>query len=350
MATIRKRTTKGGAVRFHVQVRLKGHPPETASFERKTDARRWAQDVESAIRNGRHFTTTEAKRHTLGELIDRYLRDVLPGKRETTQIPQRQQLAWWKAQLGGYALIDITPATLAEQRDRLGAEDRSPATVTRYLAALSHALTVAVKEWGWLEDNPLRKVTKPKEPRGRMRFLADDERERLLSACRESENPFLYTAVVLALSTGARRTEIWALRWPDVDLQRGVITLHETKNGERRVLPLVGHAHEQVKEHARVRRLDTDLLFPSHRDPEQPIDLRKPWETALQKAGIADFRWHDLRHSCASYLAMNDASLAEIAEVLGHKTLAMVKRYSHLSDQHVAGVVAKMNQKIFGGH
>jgi integrase len=249
----------------------------------------------------------------------------------------------------------VTPALLAECRDDLArgitarGAPRSPATVVRYLAALSHALTVAVKEWGWLEANPLAKVSKPKEPRGRVRYLADDERERLLNACRESANPFLYTAVVLALSTGARRTEIWSLRWPDVDLQRGVITLHETKNGERRVLPLVGHAHEQVKEHARVPRLDTDLLFPSRRDPKQPIDLRKPWETALQKAGIADFRWHDLRHCCASYLAMNGATLAEIAEVLGHKTLQMVRRYAHLSEAHTARVVAAMNAKIFGG-
>jgi integrase len=85
-----------------------------------------------------------------------------------------------------------------------------------------------------------------------------------------------------------------------------------------------------MRDHAKVRRIDTDLVFPGH-NPQQPIDLRAPWEAALRQAGIEDFRWHNLRHSCASYLAMNNATLAEIAEVLGHKTLSMVKRYSHLS-------------------
>lgn len=85
---------------------------------------------------------------------------------------------------------------IGECRDEL-ARDRSPATVNRYLAVLSHAFAVAVKEWGWLDDNPLRKVTKPQEPRGRVRFLSDDERERLLQACRESASPDLYPAVIL---------------------------------------------------------------------------------------------------------------------------------------------------------
>jgi integrase len=125
--------------------------------------------------------------------------------------------------------------------------------------------------------------------------------------------------------------------------------LHETKNGERRRVPLAGHALDLLREHAKIRRLDTDLLFPGNSNAHKPIDLRKPFENALKAAEITDFRWHDLRHCTASYLAMNGASLAEIAEVLGHKTLQMVKRYSHLSDGHVSNVVARMNEKIFGG-
>ena len=206
----------------------------------------------------------------------------------------------------------------------------------------------------------MRKVTKPKEARGRVRFLSDDERTRLLAACRESPNPLLYPAVVLALSTGMRAGEIMGLYWrepksPPEDRAWGVvdavgsrIILHLTKNGERRVVPLVGHALDQVRELAKVRRLDTDLLFPGRVNPSEPIDLRQPWEKAMEKADIHDFRFHDLRHSAASYLAMNGASLAEIAETLGHKTLQMVKRYSHLSEAHTASVVERMNAKIFG--
>ncbi len=220
-------------------------------------------------------------------------------------------------------------------------------TVLRYLAALSHAFTLAVKEWGWLDDSPMRRVTKPKEPRGRGRFLSDEERERLLDACRTSDNPYIYPVVVLALSTGARKMEILTLHWRDVDFQRQVVTLHTTKNGERRVLPLTGHAWELVQQHAKVRRIDSPFVFPS-RKGKKAFDIRRAWESARQQANISDFRFHDVRHSAASYLAMDGASLAEIAEILGHKTLAMVKRYAHLSEAHTAGVVARMNKKIFG--
>lgn len=354
MATVTKRTNKDGSTSYKVEVRLKGTKPQRATFARKTDARKWAQDTESAIRDGRHFKTAEAKRHTFADMVDRYIRDVLPGKPKS-QAKQTQQLTWWKAQLGTYTLADVTPPLIAETRDKLAntitrrGNPTSPATVVRYLAALSHCYSVAVSEWQWIDDSPTRKVKKPTEPRGRVRFLSDEERERLLHACRESNSPDLYLAVVLALSTGARRMEVLTLRWGQVDFSRCVAVLHDTKNKERRVLPLAGAALDLLRERSRVRRLDTDLVLPGRIGPPRPVDLRAPWETALKRAGIEDFRWHDLRHSTASYLAMNGASLAEIAEVLGHKTLAMVKRYAHLSEAHTAGVVERMNARFLGG-
>lgn len=352
MATIQERKSHNGEISYRVMVRLKGFPIQTATFARKTDAKKWASQVESAIREGRHFRTTEAKRHTLNDLVQRYLKQILPTKPKS-EYKQRQQLRWWADQIGSYCLADITPALIGEQRDKLHNEitvrgkKRSTATVNRYLAAISHAFTIAVKEWGWLENNPMTKVRKLKEPRGRVRFLSDDERTKLLQACKESENQYLYLAVVLCLSTGGRKMEILGLRWDDIDLQRSIIILHETKNGERRILPLSGHALELIKQHSKVRRINTDLLFPNQKG-NAPIDLRSPWETAIKNAAIEDFRFHDLRHSAASYLAMNGATMAEIAEVLGHKTLQMVKRYAHLSEAHTAKVVARMNEKIFG--
>jgi integrase len=354
MASITKRTTNEGEIYYTVRVRLKGYPLQTASFERLTDARKWASSTESAIREGRHFKTAEAKKHTFADLADRYIKDVLPTKPKQA-LRQKMQLEWWKEQMGVYVLSDVTPALIVQFRDELAGgityrgTQRSPATVVRYMAALSHAFTVAVKEWGWLEDSPVRKVRKPTEARGRVRFLDDDERMRLLEACKESRNNWLYPCVILALSTGMRQGELMGLKWKDVNLKDGFIILHETKNGDRRRVPLAGHALELLRDHAKVRRLDTDLLFPGKTHKDKPIDLRKPFETALKAAEIKDFHWHDLRHCTASYLAMNGASLAEIAEILGHKTLQMVKRYAHLSDGHVSNVVASMNAKIFGG-
>jgi len=354
MANIEKRIAKSGAISYRVKIRLKGYPEQIATFERITDAKRWIQDTESAIREGRHFKTSESKKHTAKELIDRYIAEILPKKPRSIS-DQKTQLNWWKDGIGSFLLSDITPALITEYRSKLALEKsnrkgvvRSDATVNRYCAALSHCFTIAVKEWGWMQENPLLKIKKFKEPRGRVRFLSDEEREKLLEACKESQSPFLYTLVVLAISTGARKMEIMSLKWADVDLNRDMIILHDTKNGDRRSLPLVGIAKELMKNHYKNRNQNSDLVFPA-KNLKDPIDIRTPFETALQKAEIKDFRWHDLRHSCASYLAMNGATLAEIAGVLGHKTLSMVKRYSHISEAHTAKVVERMNSKIFGG-
>ncbi len=353
MAYIQERKKQDGKTQFRVQIRLKGYPVETATFDRKTDAKQWAQQTESSMREGRYFKTSEAKKHTVAKLVDRYIENVIPTKPKNAKTTTAQ-LLWWKEQIGHCLLSDLSPALIAEQRDFLlkgttpKGNTRSPSTVVRYLAALSHALTTAVKEWGWLDDSPMRKVTKPREPRGRIRFLSNCEREALLQACQESTNAYLYPVVVLALSTGMRQGEIMNLRYEDIDIFKSRLTLHETKNGERRSIPLRGLALQLLQKLIAKEKQHIGLLFPSKEDKSKPMDLRFPWEQALKKASITNFRFHDCRHSCASYLLMNGASLAEIAEVLGHKTLSMVKRYAHLSEAHASGVVERMNKQIFG--
>ncbi len=345
MATIEKRAPKDGKLSYRVKVRLKGYPVQSATFERLTDAKKWAQHTEAAIREGRHFKTAEAKKHTFDDLVKRYCLEVLPNYNEHEQKDRKSKLKWWSKGIGHYLLADISASVISERKSQL---DRAPATVDKYLKNLSHLFNMAVNEWEWLEENPVKKVKSPKLPRGRVRFLSDDERVSLLQACKESSNPLLHLCVTLALSTGMRQGELMGLKWADVNLKEHFIILHETKNGERRRVPLAGYALELLKAHSKVRRLDTPLLFPG-KNPDKPIELRKPFDNALKQAGIVDFRWHDLRHCTASYLAMNGASLAEIAEVLGHKTLQMVKRYAHLSDGHVSSVVESMNKKMFQG-
>jgi integrase len=344
MASIQKRPGRGGRLRYRVQIRLRGGG-RSATFPTWQAARQWATITEGTLRTQHVEPTREALYHTLGELLERYRRQVLPRKGPGTQAHQGPQLAWWSTQLGRLRLDQVTPARLAACKERL-AETRAPATVNRYLAALSHALNTAVVEWGWLEASPLQRVRRLREPRGWVRCLTDEERPRLLAACQASHNQCLYPVVLLALSTGARKQETLRLTWRDIDLRRAQLTLPHTKNGEPRTLPLAGRALQTVQALAKVRRIDTPLLFP-RADGRAPLDLRYAFHQALREAGIADFRFHDLRHSAASYLAMQGASLVEIAEVLGHKTLQMVKRYAHLSEAHTAGVVARMNAAMF---
>lgn len=353
MANITERTLKDGSKRYTAIIRIKGCESRTETFRRQTDAKHWVAKIESELRDGKQLIPRAALKKTLGDAIDRYINEVLPEK-PALQAIQTTELNWFKAELGNIPLANITTPLIIQCRDKLSTEMgergkvRSPATVVHFLAALSAMFSHCISEWEWTQDNPVKRVKKPKVSNDRVRFLDDDERQRFLKTCKESSNKQLYLCVILAMSSGMRQAEQMELTWPNVDLKGGFLILHKTKNKEKRRIPLSGHALELLREHAKVRRLDTPLLFPGKKDPLNPIDLRRPFENALKLAEIEDFHWHDLRHCCASYLLMNGASLPEIAKILGHKTLAMVMRYSHMSDDHAGVVVASMNEKIFG--
>jgi hypothetical protein len=151
MATITKRQDANGKPYYTAQIRLKGYPSEAATFKRLTDAKKWVQDTESAIREGRYFKTAEAKKHTFADMVDRYIKTELPNYNVKEQAERKSKLQWWKDSLGVYCLADIEPPLIVECRDSL-AETRSPATVVRYLAALSIVYTVAVNEWAWVQE------------------------------------------------------------------------------------------------------------------------------------------------------------------------------------------------------
>lgn len=338
MATITKRTGKNGTT-YRVQVRVKGYPLESASFDRLTDAKRWAADTESAIKAGKHFGA--ARRRTFDDLADEYEESMVGTLKSDRD--RVTHLARWRAEFGSKVLEDLTPAAISKVRDKLLKEAtaagtiRTPATVNRFLATLSACFTHGVKQLEWLERNPVSRVTKGKETKGRVRFLSDEERIRLLKECRESSNPHLYTAVVLALSTGARQDEIMSSRWPQVDFKRRTIQLleGETKNEEGRVLPLTGEAFQLLEARAQVRDIRDDRVFPVPALGRPFGSLKTAWAAALKRSEIKDFRWHDLRHTAASYLTMAGVSSTQVAKILGHKTLQMTARYSHLSPEHI---------------
>ena len=299
MPNIMERLTADNRTMYTARVRIKGYPQQTATFSRKTDAN---------ILEGRYFSQAESKKHTFADLAQRYIKKVVGNKSAKVQVQYKQQLSKWCSMIGNHSLAEITPAVISQCREKLTEEPthlrktRTSASINRYMAVLSSVYTVAVREWQWVEENPVKKIKKLNEPEGRNRFLSEEEIDRLVQACRESKNKNLLLAVVLSLSTGARQMEIWGLRWADVDLKAGKATLRETKNRQTRSLSIQAYALELVKQKSKVRRIDTDLVFPSTIDPKKPFDFRKAWTAALKKSKVADFRWHDLRHSAASYL------------------------------------------------
>lgn len=350
MAAIEKRKNEDGTVGYRVKIRLKGHPPESATFTRKTDANDWANKTEADIKAGRHFGAS--KLHTLCDLLDAYEKSPAHTRLKSAK-EMKARLNWWRLNYGEKLLKDITPALVAQGREKLLGENltvrkrgadgvvtkvalenkRSGATTNRFLAALSSACTHGVKELGWLDTNPLERVSKLTENKGRVRYLDADELPRFLSSCRK--HPDLLLAVLLSLTTGGRQSEIMSLRWGQIDLKAGRATLHAgtTKNDDAKVMSLVGEALSLLTERSKVRNPTDDRLFPpTHLAKKSDfLDLRKPFLTALNESGISDFHWHDLRHTCASYLMMNGVSALEIAKVLGHRTIAMVLRYAHLA-------------------
>ena len=369
MAVIDKRVGKKG-VSYRARVRVHGYPVQAKTFKRLTDAQTWAKRIETQIADGEfRNVSTQAKKQTLADVIHKYREDVLPHKAPSSQRVENTYLNHWERELGSYALSFLTHEIISkkvaelknagDQREQLEEgqkpnKPKSPKTVKHYRDNLEILLNHAQK-WGWLgAANPMQGVGRiTKANKERVRFLDDDERQALLAACKASPNPQLYAVVVFALSTGARKNEILKLKLKDLDLDRQVAILRETKNRETRKVPIVGYLKDVLLDHLDWRKdyvagmeNGSDFIFP-RTGGKQPIDIRKAWENARDKAGIVDFRFHDLRHSAASYLAMNGASQLEIAEVLGHKTLQMVKRYSHLSEDHTRDVVEKMNSKIF---
>jgi integrase len=349
VATFEKRVGKTGKVTWRVRVRRTVGPHLAKSFKTKQAAQEWARSIEHKLDVGEHVPSSEARRRTLADAIDRYLTVTLPqSKFQKNASEQTRILTWWKNELGHRPLVSITASTIAEIRDQLATEPRkngqlrSGSTINRRITALSAVLSVAVKEYGWLAKNPIPNVTRMADSKGRERFLSAQERTDLLDACKASELDALHPLVTLALATGARKSELLGLLWAHVDLDRRTVRFLDTKNGESRTVPLAPSAVATLKTWGK-GRLKTGPVFPHTKD-----QVDKPWRDARDAAGLQDFRFHDLRHSAASYLAMSGASLMDIAAILGHKTLAMVKRYSHLSEQHTTAAVDRMAEKFLG--
>ena len=281
---------------------------------------------------------------TVMDLLRRYEKDSLPSLAPNSQPPYRSFLRQFGQAYGAMPLTALTPAWFKDWQDTLR-QRLAPATRRTYAMMLHGVLKVAVEDYAWLPEHPLQGVRKPPASAERVRFLSDDERTRLLAACQQSRNPFLYLLVVVGISTGARKNELRRLRWRDIDLARGYLRLAQTKNKERRAVPVTGYALALLRQHASNPHTDDDWVFPNRR--QQPMHFEKAWRKARERARLGDFHFHDLRHTHASYLAMSGATLLDIATVLGHKKVTSTQRYAHLTANHTHTLVHKMTMQVF---
>lgn len=342
MARIRQR----GDSSYQAEVRKKGHAPVTKTFTYREDAVKWAKRIEVEIERGLYIPRKEAESTTFADLAKNFKEDFAPNHYRGSA--WKHKLAHLENVFGKYALATITPKLVTAYRDnRLTEPDSrykkdtaaaprvSPATVKGEIDLLSKILDVAAKEFGipLPNGNPVANVRKPMGGASRERRLVEDEEARLFEQCSASQNPWLLAAVTLSLETSMRQGELLALTWKNVDKKHKLAILTTTKNGESRSVPLSPTALQVLEE------LPHDVkgrVIPTGR-----MTLYKAFARACERAKIENFTYHDLRHEALSRLAeRGDFSVLEIAAVSGHKTLQMLKRYTHLQAERLADKLA----------
>lgn len=339
MATFKQRTSGW----WQACVRRKGFPQQYQTFEKKADAEAWARDVENKMDRGIFQDRTEAEQTTLGNLIDRFETEFAPHHyraRTDKKEAWRFQLARLKDSLGDYSLAVLDQRLVARYRDlRLrGSATRQAvgeSTVRKELYMLSKVLDFAQTECGIVlpRGNPVDKIRKPSDGKARDRRLTSDEWAKVKAQCLASRNIYLWPAVELAVETCARQGELLALTWRHVDLKRRLAHLPETKNGEARSVPLSPRALAVLE--ALPRSISGEVI------PVQRMTLYHVFAAALKRAEVEGFTFHDLRHEGLSRLAeRGDFSVLEMAAVSGHKTLQMLKRYTHLQAEKLADKLA----------
>lgn len=345
-------------------VRKQGWPTTSKTFRAKRDAEDWARRTEDEMVRGVYIQRAPAERMTLKAALDRYLSEVTPLKAPGTQAGEKTNAAVLDKELGAYSLAAVTPELVSKYRDkRLATVSEktgrliSNNTVRLELALLGNLYNVAIKEWGiGLPYNPVANIRKPSPGEGRNRRLTWSELKRLLRACDNHSNPFLGQIVRIALYTAMRQGEILSLTRRQVDLARRVVRLENSKNGEARTVPLSRRAVKVFREALAnpIRPIDCELIFfgePGNEKDGQgrPKKKRGPycvngvWRKAVEKAGVQDFRFHDLRHEATSRLVEMGLSDQEVAAITGHKTMQMLRRYTHLRAEDL---VEKLDRRV----
>lgn len=300
---------------------------------------------------GVYINRAGAEKLLLEKALDRYLAEVSASKRDSTAYAESHKAKALKKKFGAYSLAAITPDLVAEYRDERLAAGKSASTVRLELSLLSHLFTIAIKEWRvGLFYNPVANIRKPAPTKGRDRRMSADEEKALFKACDSYSNPMLGWIARIALYTGMRAGEIKTLTRKQVNLEKRTVHLTETKNGSARTVPLTREAVAvfRLALDNPVRPIDTDLIFygePGRDKVRRPYEFRPAWHRTLKDAGIKGLRFHDLRHEAVSRLVEAGLGDQEVAAISGHKSMQMLKRYTHLRAEDL---VVRLDQ-VMGG-
>jgi len=308
----------------------------------------------------------EAENHTVSEAIAKFRKDYLPKRSKSTETCYNHALDYWDDVFGSKKLSELNDDDILKARDDLRSPTRSDSTLNRYTAALSSMLKTCIEDFKWcgiyeLKDgkrkkvgnmiNPCKAVKALEEPDSRVRFLQPKEVKDLLAAC----SPELKDAVMLSLLTGARKMEIWELRFDAVNFEKNTVSFWKTKNGKPRTVPINGEGLDILRTRFDNRPEENEWVFPScsgngkkgtKKFLDKPKSFEKAWDNALEESGIKDFKYHDLRHTSASYMVMAGVTLSAVCEVLGHSDISQTYKYAHLAPSHLQEAMKLLSESI----
>jgi len=303
-----------------------------AGCHTKTQAMSFRAQIQGKVVQERVFGIKEVSDITTVDLLNRYEQHQsgIKSLERTKQILKR-----WLEALPALAK-EITREQIDKQVAKRREEQASPATISKEITILKHCLRLAVEDWGLLHRNPAAGIKLPKVDNGRLRYLSPVELKKALHAAPEC----MRSPLALAAFTGCRRGELLSLRWDDVNLERRVIFLPDTKNGEPKAVPLNSLAVEVLN----CLPENDDLVLPGVDGPRLSVETKR----LFKRLGIKDASFHTLRHTAASWLVMQGADLYSVGQLLGHKTLKMTKRYAHLSPGYMQTTAGKLDTAFAG--
>lgn len=346
MANFQKRKNGDKSTSFVALVRIKGFSAVSKSFPTLKEAEQWAKGMEAELKDKKtqgQVLHKDLAKLTIKNLVEEYLADPITASKRYK--PDLDLLcAWWVNAYASERVYEFGVQHVRAARAKL-MPGRSPATVNRYLSAMRAA-------WNWGKTAGLVTREWPQkvmltEARARVRYLNDEELEALLDAA-AAHSPTMSAAILVSLATGVRQSELLRLTWSDVDLKKQTIRVLLSKNNESRVVHLPSSAVDALRKLKEAPVVGVRVFLDDEGQPADKNHIEHRWRAIRTKAGLVDFRWHDLRHSCASFLAQNGATLLEIGSVLGHKSASVTLRYAHLIGGAAVTGHAKLDEKLGG--
>jgi integrase len=318
----------------------------TKTENRKLAEKIYAKRVTEII-EGKWFGF-EARKRTLREMIARYEAEYTSKKKH--QARDRSIFKHLKFYFGEDIFLQDIEKNIGEYEDYRTSKGAMPATIVKELGLFKRIFNLAIKKWRWVKENPISLVEMPQVKNERVRYLSTDEYNRLLNALKNEGIPkWLRPIVVIALNTGLRESNLLNMKWSWVNLFSRLIIIESTqmKNKENIGIPLTQEAVKTLKELQKIKQIE-DFVFHDNGERIYPVKLQRAFKKACDIAGVKDFRFHDLRHTFASYLRQRKIDLHVISRLLGHKDIRMTQRYAHLSVEDLREAISVLNKKENG--